>query len=208
MNGSRAMLTWRPSGITYFARDPLRSYFHEPQKNEIYFLNILTEQTLDVTQTSRYIRKCIRMDINKLISFFLNKCTCEPQHDKTNKRTCAPNEDSDQPWHPPSLTRVFYSLCAQWIAKDWSFLHADSEDSDQTGRMPRLTWVFAGRTGHFVGFVMLRLMYLIISQDKTEMTAPLFVLFFRFYDPVNTVLVMSSRSVNLSTLFLSKLLRG
>ena len=23
----------------YFARDPLRSYFHEPQKNEIYFLN-------------------------------------------------------------------------------------------------------------------------------------------------------------------------
>ena len=30
------------------------------------------------------------------------------------------------------------SLCAQWIAKDPSFLHADSEDSDQTGRMPRL----------------------------------------------------------------------
>ena len=25
--------------VTYFARDPLRSYFHEPQKNEIYFLN-------------------------------------------------------------------------------------------------------------------------------------------------------------------------
>ena len=45
------------------------------------------------------------------------------------------------------------SLCAQWVAKDPSFLHADSEDSDQTGRMPRLTWVFAGRTCHFVGFV-------------------------------------------------------
>ena len=30
------------------------------------------------------------------------------------------------------------SLCAQWVAKDPSFLHADSEDSDQTGRMPRL----------------------------------------------------------------------
>ena len=27
-----------PSGVTYFARDPLRSYLHEPQKNEIYFL--------------------------------------------------------------------------------------------------------------------------------------------------------------------------
>ena len=38
------------------------------------------------------------------------------------------------------------SLCAQWVAKDSSFLHADSEDSDQTGRMPRLIWVFAGRT--------------------------------------------------------------
>ena len=38
------------------------------------------------------------------------------------------------------------SLGAQWVAKDTSFLHADSEDSDQTGRMPRLSWVFAGRT--------------------------------------------------------------
>ena len=38
------------------------------------------------------------------------------------------------------------SPCAQWVAKDSSFLHADSEGSDQTGRMPRLIWVFAGRT--------------------------------------------------------------
>ena len=44
------------------------------------------------------------------------------------------------------------SLCAQWVAKDPSFLHADSEDSDQTGRMPRLIWVFAGRTCHFCWF--------------------------------------------------------
>ena len=42
------------------------------------------------------------------------------------------------------------SLCAQWVAKE----HADSEDSDQTGQMHRLIWVFAGRTNHFVGFVM------------------------------------------------------
>ena len=39
------------------------------------------------------------------------------------------------------------------------FLHADGEDSDQTGRMPRLICVFVGRSGHFVGFVMRRLMY-------------------------------------------------
>ena len=31
----RANLT----GVTYFARGPLCSYFHEPQKNEIFFLN-------------------------------------------------------------------------------------------------------------------------------------------------------------------------
>ena len=49
------------------------------------------------------------------------------------------------------------SLCAQRVAKDPSFLYADSEDSNQTGRMPRLIWVFTGRTSHFVGFVMRRL---------------------------------------------------
>ena len=38
------------------------------------------------------------------------------------------------------------SLCTQWVAKDPSFLHANSKDSDQTGRTPRLIWVFAGRT--------------------------------------------------------------
>ena len=43
------------------------------------------------------------------------------------------------------------------VAKDSSFLLADSEDSDQTGRMPRQIWVFARRTCHFVGFVMRRL---------------------------------------------------
>ena len=37
------------------------------------------------------------------------------------------------------------------------FLYADSKDSDQTGRMPRLILVYAGRTCHFVGFVMRRL---------------------------------------------------
>ena len=26
------------SGVTYFAQDPLRSYFDQTQKNEIYFL--------------------------------------------------------------------------------------------------------------------------------------------------------------------------
>ena len=51
------------------------------------------------------------------------------------------------------------SLCAQWVAKDPRCRHADSEDSDQTGQMPRLIWVFAGRTCHFVDFVMQRLIW-------------------------------------------------
>ena len=43
----------------------------------------------------------------------------EQHHDKTNKMTFAPREDSV--WSEPSL-------CAQWVAKDPSFLHADIED--------------------------------------------------------------------------------
>ena len=64
----------------------------------------------------------------------------------------------------PSLIRVFavrmktawvlsYPLSAQRkLCSDW----ADAQ-ADPTGRMPRLIWVFAGRTDHFVGFVVLRL---------------------------------------------------
>ena len=58
-------------------------------------------------------------------SFLFSHITNEPQHDKTNKMICVPNEESDQPGHPPSLIRVFavrmknpwvlgYTLIAQW----------------------------------------------------------------------------------------------
>ena len=42
--------------------------------------------------------------------------TFEPPHDKTNKMACVPNEDSDQPGHPPSLISVF-AVCMKkhWI---------------------------------------------------------------------------------------------
>ena len=51
-----------------------------------------------------------------------------PPHDKTNTLTCAPSEDS-------GILPVWSesSLCAQCVAKDPMFLHADSEDSDQIG---------------------------------------------------------------------------
>ena len=67
-------------------------------------------------------------------------------------------------------------VCAQWrlrsawaSAKGPRFLHVDSEDSDQTGRMPRLIWVFAGRTGHFVGFVMRRLTLLTAKDIRVAL---------------------------------------
>ena len=81
----------------------------------------------------------------------------ELPHDKTNILTCAPSEDRSAWASTQSDQSDQSSLCAQWVAKDPSYFHADSEDADQTGRMPRLIWVFAGRTCHFVGFVTRRL---------------------------------------------------
>ena len=74
----------------------------------------------------------------------------DTSHDKTNKIACAP---------------ALSSLCAEWVAKDPSFLHADSEDTDQTGRMDAhsdlsLRWAHS----HFVGFVMRRLKILYITK--------------------------------------------
>ena len=35
-------------------------------------------------------------------------------------------------------TVIAFESLSIWVAKNPSFLHADSEDSDQTGQMPRL----------------------------------------------------------------------
>ena len=68
------------------------------------------------------------------------------------------------------------SLCVQRVAKT-RFLHADSKASDHTGWMPRLIWVYAGRTGHFVGFVMRWLISDEMHSDTIavrRLTTPLF----------------------------------
>ena len=87
-------------------------------------------------------------------------------HDKTNKMACAPSDDSDQPGHPPSLIRVFtvrmkkalflsYPLSAQQrLWSDWADAQADLS----------LRWAHS----HFVGFVMMRLIYCSISQCLTS----------------------------------------
>ena len=75
---------------------------------------------------------------------------------------------SDRPRHPSGLMS---SLCAHKVAKDISYLQADSEDSDETRhpiwRMPRLIWVFAERTCHFGSFVMLWLKLCLIKPLYT-----------------------------------------
>ena len=61
----------------------------------------------------------------------------EPPHDKTNKMTFVPSDDSDQPGHPPSLIRVFAvrsmgslgpnfaSGGQRWLWSDWADAQAD-----------------------------------------------------------------------------------
>ena len=84
--------------------------------------------------------------------WFAESLINEPWHDKTNNVAVHPAKTQISLGIRPVWAES--SLSTQCVAKDPSFIHADSEDSDRTGRMPRLIWVFAGRSCHFVGFVM------------------------------------------------------
>ena len=85
----------------------------------------------------------------------------ELPHDKTNKMACVPSEDSDQPRHLPSDQSL---RCSPEKALGPSLPIELTVRTDQTGRMPRLIWVFAGRTCHFVGFVMRQLNLCVVSK--------------------------------------------
>ena len=50
---------------------------------------------------------------------------------------------------------------------DPNLLQTDSEDSDQTENIPML--ILAGRIGHFVGFVVLQLIYHLLIRDRSEL---------------------------------------
>ena len=107
------------------------------------------------------------------IQVFDGDKTFEPGHDKTNKMSVCQGKTQISLGICPVWSES--SLCTQSVAEDPMLLHADSKDSDQTGRMPRLIWVFAERTGHFVGFVMWRLIlkklfvwsFLRVRREKT-----------------------------------------
>ena len=89
----------------------------------------------DYPEVCRFMVSCWPWTDNWAASWWNQQNDCAPSEDRSARASA----QSDQ-----SL------LCAQWVAKDPSFLHADSEDSDQTGWMPRLIWVFAGRTCHLL----------------------------------------------------------
>ena len=53
------------------------------------------------------------------------------------------------------LRSTWASLSTWGKLRSLAIIRVHSEASDQTGQMLRLIWVFAGRKGHFVGFVMM-----------------------------------------------------
>ena len=93
----------------------------------------------------------------ELSSWLSAHAVFEPLHVETNKMTFAPSDDSDQPGHAPSLIKVFAVRMKEHSVLSYPL--SACENSDQTVRMPRLIWVIGGRTDHFVGFVMRRLIH-------------------------------------------------
>ena len=113
--------------------------YTEPQTIQMsYMLHINKSKITNISEClkDRTLRK-----YNIVNSFNVKN---EPPRDKTNKVSVRPAKTRISLGMRPVWSEP--SLCAKWVAKDPSCLHADSEDSDQTGRMPRLIWAFAGRT--------------------------------------------------------------
>ena len=69
-------------------------------------------------------------------------------------RSAWASAQSDQSLRCALRTKAFFMRTAKTLIR----LGGCAGWSDQTGRMPRQIWVFAGRTCHFVGFVMRRLL--------------------------------------------------
>ena len=108
------------------------------------------------------------------LEVFLMTKLFEPEHDKTNKMTYVPSEDSDQLGIYP-VWSVFAVGMKKMHSEDWSEL-ALSENQDQPVHdLPRsacawstkislgMIWVFRGLISHFVDlkFVVLQLNFLL-----------------------------------------------
>ena len=127
----------------------------------------------------------------------------EPRYDKTNKVTVRPAKTQISLGIRPVWSESF--LCAQLVAKDPRFLHADSEDSNQTGRMPRLIWVFTRRT---LTLLVLSYRGSFVSNSVLWLVVPVVfvVSWFLWWQGTRSTWKLSS--VNMLTLFLGTLLCG
>ena len=90
--------------------------------------------------------------------------TNNPEHDKTNKMTRAPSEDTDQSENSPSLIRAF----AVHMKKLWDLSLGTLATLERTAKTQIIAW----RTCHCVGFVMLRLncFYLCLTVLQVDIT--------------------------------------
>ena len=79
----------------------------------------------------------------------------EPRHDKTNTLSVRPAKTQISLGIRPVWSES--SLCAQWVAKDPSFLHADSENSWSDWADAHADLSLRLAHSHFAGFVMSRL---------------------------------------------------
>ena len=93
------------------------------------------QQKWTITMNNEWAIKTVK------IIYFLVLMRCSTKNN--NKMTCAPRKDSDQPWHLPSLIRVF-AICLKqvWIL---SYpIHAPWRLIRFGDCMPWLIWVFTG----------------------------------------------------------------
>ena len=104
-----------------------------------------------------------KISLSKVVKMEQSKY--EPQHDKTNKVTERPAKTQISLGICPVWSES--SLCAQSVAKDPSFLHADSEDwSDWADAQADLSLRWAHT--HFVGFVMSWLSSISINTRRQD----------------------------------------
>ena len=132
----------------------LHVYRHD---TTIIFTQVIHHIKYLVLQRHRF--SCVFSSLD--LSHLMTKPTKRPVRPR-NLRSAWASAQSDQSLRCPHEETLSYPLCAEWVAKDPSFLHAHSEDSDPAGRMSRLIWDFAGRTSFFFfffGFVMSRFIF-------------------------------------------------
>ena len=113
-------------GVTYFARDPLRSYFHEPQKNEIYFLNVQQSSLWrDVCQTFRRPNQLFHLSMTSftcdiiVVEYLLFIGACCPSDSDIPLTLANPitkqNEDHKVRYLPSCFKQVQLYKASRWL---------------------------------------------------------------------------------------------